>query len=122
MAAEVVVIVEDEDAGVWSGPLAIEPGGRQAADAATDDDKIVMFLGRNPLDRKRLAFAQCMRGFERPRMMPAHSGEGRRIKRWLCRKLRGRRQTRRDGQGDAVEEIPTADSIRHVHVLRRVAG
>src|SRR5215471_2053393 len=122
VAAKIVVIVEDEDAGVWSGSSAIEPGGREAADTTTNDDKIVVFLGRNPVDRKRRAFAQRMRGLERPRMMAAHSGEGRRIERRLCRELRGRRQPGRNRQCDAVEEITTADSIRHVHVLRRVAG
>ena len=39
--AEVVVVVDDEDAGVVSLHLVIEIGGRQAADAAAHDDEIV---------------------------------------------------------------------------------
>ena len=45
VAAEVVVIVEEEDAGLFAGALAIEVGGCETADAGADDDEIVGFPG-----------------------------------------------------------------------------
>ena len=41
MAAEVVVIVENENAGLWASLFAVEVSGRQAADAAAHDNQIV---------------------------------------------------------------------------------
>ena len=46
VAAEIVVVVEDEDAGGWPGGAAVEPGGRKPADAGTDHDEIVALLDR----------------------------------------------------------------------------
>ena len=43
MAAEVVVVIEYEDAGVGPGGGAEEPSRRQAADAPTDNDEVVPF-------------------------------------------------------------------------------
>ena len=42
MAAEIVVVVQDQDASVSARFLAIEIGGGQAAEAGADDDEIVL--------------------------------------------------------------------------------
>ena len=49
MAAEIIVVVEDEDAGGWPGGAAVEPGGRKPADAGTD--KVSLSDGM-PVSRK----------------------------------------------------------------------
>ena len=80
VAAEIVVVVEDEDAGGGPGGAAIEPGGRQPADAAADHDQIVAFLDRRAVERKALAVARLrVRGLERAGVLAAQAGERRRI-------------------------------------------
>ena len=41
VAPEVVVVVEDEDAGLATGGLAVEMRGREAADAPSNDDEVI---------------------------------------------------------------------------------
>jgi len=55
MAAEIVVVFEDEDASGGPGGTAIEPGGCEPADAGADDDEIVAFLDRRAVERKARA-------------------------------------------------------------------
>src|ERR1700687_1993065 len=43
VSAEVVVVVEDEDASLGAGRLAIEMRGRETADAAADNDQVIDF-------------------------------------------------------------------------------
>jgi hypothetical protein len=43
VAAKVVVVVEDQDARVRAGALAIEVCGGEAADASSYDDEVVSF-------------------------------------------------------------------------------
>ena len=57
MAAEIVVIVQNQDAGVRFC-LAVEMRGRQAADAATNDDKVVLFA--DTVDRPLRATRACI--------------------------------------------------------------
>jgi hypothetical protein len=45
MAAEVVVVVEDQDAGFGASALAVEVGRSKSADAAADDDEVVGLTG-----------------------------------------------------------------------------
>ncbi|MFC7477111.1 hypothetical protein ACFQS7_22295 [Dankookia sp. GCM10030260] len=69
MAAEVVVVVEDEDARPGPG-RAPEGGRREAADAGADDDEVVRVvagLGR----AGRLALGQRMRRVEAARLAAA---------------------------------------------------
>jgi hypothetical protein len=73
MAAEILVVVEDEDAAV-AGMRALEMRSGQAADARADDDQIV-FFARIRWRRRRIAVAQCMSGLEGTRMAPAHARE-----------------------------------------------
>ncbi len=58
VTAEIVVVVEDEDARGRPGGAAVEPGGRQPADAAADDDEVVALLDRQPVDGKPAAVAR----------------------------------------------------------------
>ena len=45
MAAEVVVVVEDQNACIAAGSPLVEVRSRQAADAAPDDDEVVSLRG-----------------------------------------------------------------------------
>src|SRR5207253_2543063 len=66
VAAEIVVVVEDEDARVVPGRAAVEPGRGEPADAAADNDEIVALLDRQVFDRIAPAVAaHRMRHFER---------------------------------------------------------
>src|SRR5581483_6920576 len=73
VSAEVVVVVEDEDAG--ARPLhPVEVRRREAADAAADDDQIEALAG---VDRRagagpEPAVAKRVRRLERPGMTAAH--------------------------------------------------
>ncbi len=59
VAAEVVVVIEDQDAGARARRLAIEMRGREAADAAAYDDEVVSFTGI--LGRRQLSPRKCRR-------------------------------------------------------------
>ena len=79
MAAEIVVIVEDEDARGRAG-AAIEPGRCQPADAAADHDQVVALLDRQPVEGETPACArQRVRDLERAVVLAAQSGERGRI-------------------------------------------
>ena len=78
MAAEVVVIVENEDAARAAGMLAIEMRGGKTRDARAHHDEIVSFAGIDGGGRG-LSVAQGVGGFERSGMTAAHAGEERRI-------------------------------------------
>ena len=78
MAAEVVVIVENEDAARAAGVLAIKMRGGKTADARADHDEIVLFAGIDGGGRC-LSIAQGVGGFERSGMTAAHAGEERGI-------------------------------------------
>src|SRR5262245_2078380 len=113
MAAEIIVVVEDEDARGRPGGAAIEGGGRQSADARADDDEVVTLLDRQPVEGETLAFARLrVRGLERARVLSAQSGERGRIAQRLRRDLRRRREAGGDGQGHAIEEV-AARNRRH---------
>ena len=77
VSAEVVVIIENEDARFVAGRLAVEMRGRQSADAAADDDQVVGFAGIFGLARRipESSIAKAVRGFERSGMAAAHAGQ-----------------------------------------------
>src|SRR5262249_59732296 len=113
MAAEIIVVVEDEDARGRPGGAAIEGGSRQSADARADDDEVVTLLERQPVEREALAFARLrMRGLERARVLSAQSGERGRIAQRLRRDLCRGRKAGGDGQSHAIEEV-AARNRRH---------
>ena len=106
MAAEIIVVVEHEDAGGWPGGAAIEPGGREPADAGTDHDQIVALLDRRVVERKARAVVRLrVRGLERAGVLAAQPRERRRIAHGLRRDLGRRRETGGDGERRAVEEV-----------------
>ena len=95
VAAEIVVVVEDEDAGV----LVLRPikmRRREPADAAAHDDEVVVFICLFEIARLRpeIAVAQAVRGFVGARVTAAQSGQRRRIISGRVLRRRTRRQRR----------------------------
>ena len=80
VTAKIVVVFENEDAGITVFG-AIEMRGRQAADATANDDQIVMFAGRIDIAclERETAVAQAVCRFKRARVAAAEPGERRRI-------------------------------------------
>src|ERR1700741_4287482 len=76
MAAEIVVIVENQNADTFAGILAIEIRGGQPADARTYDDKIVVLarLDRITEGIRTLAIAHAVRKGESAVMISAYAG------------------------------------------------
>src|SRR5262249_4401106 len=113
VAAEIVLVVEDQDARRRPGSAAVEGGGSQAADARADDDEVVALLDRQPVEGEVLAFPRLrVCGLERARVLSAQSGERRRIAQGLRRDLRRRGEAGGNGQGYAVEKV-AARNRRH---------
>src|SRR5882762_679406 len=77
MTAEIVVIVENEDAAVCLS-CAVEVRGGEAADASTDDDQVV-FLAGIPRRGPALAVAQGMGVLEGAGVTAPEAGEERRV-------------------------------------------
>ncbi len=127
VAAEIIVVVEDENAAV-ARVRAVEMRGGETADAPAHDDEIV-FFARVRRRRRGFAVAQCMSGFEGARMTAAHAGEQRGVVagRVLCGRGRSRGRggcgcgcgdERIAGEsggadGDAVQEIAASDGAIH---------
>ena len=76
MAAEVVVVVQDEDAGLRL-VLTVEARGGEAADAPADHDEVVLLLGRAL--RPGLAGDPGMHGLPGAVVGPAQAGLGGRV-------------------------------------------
>ena len=88
MAAEVIVVVEHEDAGGRPGGATIEPGGGEPADACTDHDEVVALLDWRVVERKARAVIRLrVRGLERAGVLPAQPRERRRVAHGLRRDL-----------------------------------
>ena len=138
MAAEVVVIVEDEDAGrtgTFSGGLclcfhllAIEICCGKAADTSAHDDQVVAFAGAPRLAGRvpGIPIAQLMRIGIGAVMVPAHTHQ----RRWIVtccflgsigrvvERQRGlRNHGAADGERDSVEEVTARDAAVHSEVL-----
>ena len=80
VAAEIVVIVEDQHARAAPGAFQEIVGRAQAADAAADDHQVIGLVeARGGRQIHATAVAQLMRHFERSGMVAAHSGQRRRI-------------------------------------------
>src|SRR5258708_12201527 len=76
VTAEIVMIVENEDAAIGLGLCAVEVRGGEAADAAADDDQVV-FFARIRGGGRWYAVAQCMSVLEGAGMTAAQAGEQR---------------------------------------------
>src|SRR4030088_3370544 len=108
MAAEIIMVIEDEDAGGGPGGAAIEPGRSEPADAAADNDEIVAFLDRRAVERKARAVVRLrVRGLERAGVLATQPGERGRVAHGLRRHLGRGRETGGDGERRAVEEVAT---------------
>ena len=130
VSAEVVVIVEDEDARLVAGLLAIEIGRRQSADAASDDDEVVALGGFGRLGGgvPESVIAQRVCILVRRVVTAAQSGEsggivtgtggifGREVvERGEQGRVRGE-QRAPDTEADAVQEVATRDVAVHAEV------
>jgi hypothetical protein len=118
VAAEVVVIVEDEDARRRSGGLAEEPRRGEPADARADDDQIVALAA---IDDRACAgperpIAQRVGRLERAVVATAKTGEGGRIRGVVGQEPErpARRERSADGERDAVEEIAPRQAMRRL--------
>ena len=110
VAAEIVMVVEDQNPGAGAGVLSEEPGRGQPAYSAADHDKVIAFFDRHIIDRKMVALAaDRVCDLERARMLTTQSRQGGRIAERISRELRGRSEPRGDRQRDAVEKVATRD-------------
>src|SRR5262249_1702130 len=109
VAAEIIVIVEHEDARLRPG-AAIEIGGRKSADAAADHHEIIAFLWLGPAGRiLGWRTHDCVRSFEAADMLSPQACERRRVAGGLRRNLHRGREPGRNRQRKAVEEIAAGD-------------
>ncbi|MNS49920.1 hypothetical protein D3C72_825520 [compost metagenome] len=113
VAAEVVVVVEDQDAPVRAKLLAIEPRRGQPADAAAHHHEVIRFARQH--GRVRSAFArQAVGQRERAGVVAAQPGQRRRVAGRCglgpCLTNQPRRgNTGRNAQRGAIEEVSTGD-------------
>ena len=115
VAAEVVVIVEDEDARGWTGGLAKVPGGGQPADAGADDDQVVALAGVDRFTRHRPERPALQRVGDLERAVVAAAKTGQR--RWVrgraalhiveaqSQRCERRQQRAAQGERDAIQEV-----------------
>ena len=115
VAAEIVVVLDDQDLRRVAMRLAVEPGRGKAADAAADHHEIVFLLDRLAGEVEFLALArQPVRHLEGAGMAAAQPGQRRRVvARGVGAKLVERRQAGSDRQCRPAQEIAPRDR-RHV--------
>jgi hypothetical protein len=126
MAAEIVVIVDDQYLAIGAERLAVEIGGRQPGNAAPDDHQIIMFaavIGRH--GAVKFAITRLVGHFERAGILAAQAAAQRRVgrsvgRRGRCPVLRQRRAAMQYG----ASRRQTADKVtpcdRPVQPQRRV--
>src|SRR5262249_6158273 len=128
-AADIVVIVETENARIRA-PGAIKMRRGEPADAATHDDQIIIFTGRRDCARMRpeISVAQRVRDLETARMVATQPGQRRGI---IARRIRRRRFSRNsridnawqkgagrratNGNCNTVEKIAARDPVARGH-------
>jgi len=76
VAAEIIVVIENENAAIGRSLGAVEVRGGESADPGTHDDEIVLLTGIGRL-RQRLPVAQRMGRLEGAGMTAAKPGESR---------------------------------------------
>jgi hypothetical protein len=114
VTAEIIVVVENEDARSRSSDQgAKEVSGRQTTDTPADDDEVVAFARIGDVDVvPRLPCRHRVRHFPRAVVASAHPGEARWIAIFLCGKRGHRRcahQCSSQGDADTIEKIPPRD-------------
>ncbi|MNE98409.1 hypothetical protein D3C80_1969160 [compost metagenome] len=100
--------------------LAVEPGCRQAADAAADHHQVILFLHLQAVGVERLLLpAHLVRHLEGARVAAAQAGEGGRVVTPAGSGTENlhRRKAGGDGEGYAVEEVAAGDG--HGGILAR---
>ena len=111
VAAEVVVVFQDQDAclGMF---LAVEPGGGQPAQATADDHQVVVFADGQRVGVEDFFLpAHLVCQFEGADVAAAQAGEGG----WVVAAVRGgleqlqRGHSGGNADGDAVEEVAAGD-------------
>jgi len=116
--AEIVVVVENEDARGWPGGLAEEPGCGQPTDAGADDDEIVALAAIGDPTRvgPERPLSQRVGRFERAVVATAETGEGGWIRGLVGQKPErlARRERTADGERDAVQEIAPRQALRRL--------
>ena len=81
VSAEVIVIVQHEDARVGTVALAVEPRCSQPADTPADDDAVELVVDRQAADAVLAMIERhAVRGLERAVVLAAQPGEGRRVR------------------------------------------
>src|SRR5262249_7320209 len=106
VTAEIIVIVEHQNARRRPRRATIEPSGRPHADPAADTDEVVAFLERQSIEREPRARTRLrVRGLERAWVLAAQAGQRRGIALRRGRDLRRRREAGSNGQGHSVEEV-----------------
>ena len=123
--AKVVVVVEEQDASFGAHLLAVEPCGRQAADAGADDDQVVVLIELPVLGRLVPVPGKGVGHLEGTGVAAPHPGQCRRIvdrgcsfrggrlRADLCDKLARRHQARASADGDTVQEVTACDAQGH---------
>jgi len=122
MAAEIVVIVKNENARARPDCLAIKPCGGEPADATANDDQIIRLdrPDRHVIDAEAPTFArEGMRDFERAGMLTPEPGQCWRIGGRRGGDLRGGREAGADCQSGTAEKVAACDG-RHAENLPSV--
>jgi hypothetical protein len=126
VSAEVVVVIEQQDAGVGSGELSVEECCGETADTGADDDQVVGLAvgdGFGPF----FAVAQGVGGFPGAVVTAAHPGQGGRVvagiflgSEWRLRNAEsfnpqrvGSQERGPYGDTHAIQEIAARDLLEH---------
>ena len=121
VAAEVVVVIEQQDAGLGTGRAEVM-GGRQAADAGADHHQVVLLTGdlRRGRGFPEGAVLHGVEDLERAGVRSAQAGQCRRIRIGLALGEQGREVRRQrprcggaDANGHAVQEVTARDRGAH---------
>ena len=124
VAAEVVVVVQDQDFGGCAHGFPVEVGRREPADAAADHHQIKVLAGAGPGPARTVA--QRMGDFKGTWVRTAHAGQRRRVvaRQVLSAGILGlggpRQQRGADGDTGPVQKVAAGDG--RVHAKFPVAG
>ncbi len=122
MSAKIIVILKDENPRTVSHRLAVEMRGREAADAASNDDEVIGLASILGLTSSipEGAIAKTVSNVERPGMAAAQTSQRGRIvggglpRKWRAETEQRLRHHRRAGNnGHAVHEITARDAATH---------
>ena len=117
VAAEVVVVVEDQDPRAGAVELAIVVRGRQAADPAADHHEVVRLVEHARIVEALSLARERVRDLESARVRAAQSRERRRIVRRAIRSVVGERRPwqceAEPRKSDVMDEVAPGDAAMH---------